>query len=126
MIGTPGSSLDTALDRRVTSYTYHQYALRRPPATSLVHERPAAPLILKDLLRAGRPPILASASGAALFDQTELARVGRYLSARGEAELLDRARTVGLDRTLGDVQLLGDLRVGVAVGDQAHNLALAL
>jgi hypothetical protein len=30
----------TALDHHVTSCTYHQYALRRPAAPSLVHERP--------------------------------------------------------------------------------------
>ena len=29
-----------ALDRHVTSCTYHQYALRRPAAPNLVHERP--------------------------------------------------------------------------------------
>ncbi len=62
----------------------------------------------------------------ALLDQAEAPRVGRDLRARGEAELLDRPRAVGLDGALGHVQLLGDLRVGEAVGDQPHDLALAL
>jgi secreted trypsin-like serine protease len=33
------ASLDTALDRHATSCAYHQYALRRPAAPSLLHER---------------------------------------------------------------------------------------
>lgn len=55
MIGTPGRSLEAALDRRVTSCTYYQYALRRPATTSLVHERPNAPLILKYVLSREKP-----------------------------------------------------------------------
>jgi len=49
------------------------------------------------------------------------------ISAREEKPSFSiRASTVGLDGALGDVQLLGDLRVGVSIGDQAHDLALAL
>ncbi len=77
---------------------------------------------------AGRPSRLSASEGWAgiLLDQAEAPHVGRDLRARGEAELLDRAGAIGLDRALGDVQLLGDLGVGVAVGDQPHHLALAL
>jgi hypothetical protein len=64
MIGTPDLSMDTALDRYATSDTYHQYALRRPAATSLVHERPAAPLILKELLIYGVALLTSVASSA--------------------------------------------------------------
>ncbi len=61
-----------------------------------------------------------------LVDEAEPPRVRGDLRARGEAELLDRAGAVGLDGALGDVQLLGDLGVGVAHRDQPHHLALAL
>ena len=62
----------------------------------------------------------------ALVDEPEPPHVGGDLGARGEAELFDGAGAVGLDGALGDVQLLGDLGVGVAEGDQADDLALAL
>ncbi len=61
-----------------------------------------------------------------LIDQPQPPRIRGQLRARGEAELLDRAGAVGLDGALGHVQLLGDLRVGVAHRDQPHHLALAL
>ncbi len=70
---------------------------------------------------AGRP-----ADGQRLIHQAQPPRVCGQLRARGEAQLLDRAGAVGLDGALGDVQLLGDLRVGVAQCDQPHHLALAL
>src|SRR6202034_3931041 len=61
-----------------------------------------------------------------LLDESELTCVGGYLRPRGDPELLDRARPVGLHRALGYMQLLGDLGVGEAQRDQAHNLALTL
>ena len=82
-------------------------------------------------LRAPRPR--ASSAGSLpcggrllLVHQPQLPRVGGDLRARGETELLYRARAIGLDRALGHVQLLGDLGVGVPVGDQPDHLALAL
>jgi hypothetical protein len=55
MSGTPGPSLDTALDRHVTSCTYNQHALRRPATTSLVHERPERTAHLEDVLSREKP-----------------------------------------------------------------------
>ncbi len=84
---------------------------------------------------AGRPAATADAGRArgrrpgrlaALVAQTQAPHVGGDLCARGEPELLDRARTVGLDGSLGDLQLLGDLGIGVAGGDQPDHLTLAI
>ncbi len=61
-----------------------------------------------------------------LVAQPQAPHVGGYLRTRGEAELLDRAGPVGLDGALCDFQLVGDLGVGVAGGDQPHDLALAV
>jgi len=78
------------------------------------------------LLRTAQSAKNATAALAELLAQAAAPHVGGYLGARGEAELLDGAGTVGLDGALGDVELLGDLGVGVAVGDQPDDLALAL
>ena len=48
------------------------------------------------------------------------------LVARGQLELAQHAGHVGLDGLDRDEQLLGDLLVGVATGDQPHHLPLAL
>jgi hypothetical protein len=50
MMARPDTSLDTALDRHVTSRTCHQHALRRPAAPSLIQKRPERTLILKTFL----------------------------------------------------------------------------
>jgi hypothetical protein len=47
------------------------------------------------------------------------------LAARSAPQLLLDVVDVGLDRALGDEQLLGDLGVGPAPGDELEDLALA-
>ena len=60
------------------------------------------------------------------LDELVLERVADELGARGAAQLLLDVRAVGLDRARGEEQLLGDLGVGVAEGDQPQHLDLAL
>jgi hypothetical protein len=79
--GTPDASLDTALDRHVTARTCHQHALHRPATPSLVHERPAAPLFLKGVLRTALGVGLASlvlASGTAAVAGAGVAQAGQF------------------------------------------------
>src|SRR5689334_19641475 len=49
---------------------------------------------------------------------------GGGLLAGVDAELVERGREVALDRALREVELIGDLRVAVARGDHADDLAL--
>src|SRR3954452_23892778 len=58
--------------------------------------------------------------------QCVLHRPARELRAPAQAGLLADAREVVLHRARGDVELLGDLLVGAAAGDQAKDLVLAL
>ena len=75
------------------------------------------------LARARRPP----ATGPARLGLDEAAadRVAHELDAVAHAELAQQVGAVGLDRLLGEVQDLGDLRVGVRLGDQLDDLLLA-
>ena len=59
-------------------------------------------------------------------DQPALDRVADELGAGGHRQLLLDVRAVGLDGAHAQIELLGDLVVGVAEGDQAEDLQLAL
>ena len=58
-------------------------------------------------------------------DEAAADRVARELDAVAHAELLEDVRAVALDRLLADEQHLGDLLVGVRLGDELDDLLLA-
>src|ERR1700685_4636249 len=58
------------------------------------------------------------------LDQPPADRVANELDAVAHPELAQHVRAVGLDRLLGQMQDLRDLRIGVRLGDQLHDLLL--
>src|SRR4051794_16237807 len=58
------------------------------------------------------------------LDEPAADRVPRELDAVVHAELLEDVRPVPCDRLLADVQLVGDLVVGVRLGDELDDLEL--
>ena len=73
--------------------------------------------------RLGRPARLPRA--ALGVEQPRLVREHDRLDAVAQVELLQHVGDVGLDRRVADEQLLADLGVGEAAGDQAEHVALA-
>ena len=65
------------------------------------------------------PRTCASEEAAVVGPRSELVAVGQL-------QLAQHRRDVGLDGLHGEVQLLGDLPVRVAVGDEAHHLLLVV
>src|SRR5690349_23094153 len=57
--------------------------------------------------------------------QSPLPGIDRYLSAVRQVQLAQDVTDVSLDRVLADDQLLGDLAVGHAVGNQPQHVQLA-
>lgn len=65
-------------------------------------------------------------SGSPLFfEQSTLDRVADHLGTGGRPELGHDVGTVALDRPDADVELLGDLLVGMTKGEQTQHLTLA-
>ena len=60
-----------------------------------------------------------------LFEQSTLDRVADHLGTGGRPELGHDVGTVALDRPDADVELLGDLLVGMTKGEQTQYLTLA-
>jgi hypothetical protein len=65
-------------------------------------------------------------TAAARLDQAPVEGVPDQFGAAARAELLLDVGAVGLHGSHADEELLGDLGVGVAEGDQAQNVGLAL
>src|SRR5215217_1544784 len=59
------------------------------------------------------------------LDEAAADGVARQLDAVAHAELLEDVRAVTLDGLLADEQQVGDLLVGVGLGDQLDDLLLA-
>ena len=89
-----------------------------------VDSAPGSGTVIRAELPLGEPhrPTL----GRSDLDQPAIDRVANELCAIREAELLLDVRAVRLDRADAEVELLGDLVVGVAQRDQAQNLQLTV
>src|SRR5215813_14916534 len=70
--------------------------------------------------------VFGSAGEAGLGDQPELAGAGGGLGAVGRAELAEQVGDVFLDGGEGDHEVVGDLLVGCAGGEQAQHLSFAV